>query len=295
MVRMTGGGVTNKVGRVIKALSIFASTPDMEADAFMVRVMTGTLREIAAQSVEWGYDGFELLPNPQHVPEPADVERALLEAGACVTVINSGRVYAQGMALLHEDLDERRRAMLAYKRLIDLGAALGAPIGLGAARGAKDRCIAGPELNAVALGVFEELASYATSVGGLVMLEPADSDEVPSVPTVAEAVAWVERIDSPSLRIMLDTYQIATVEDSFEAAFAASKGLARHIHLYDPGRRPPGTSVAGEQLDWAGVARGLAASGFEGTGSVVLPEGDAAEAEDAARTSARFLRGLLVE
>jgi sugar phosphate isomerase/epimerase len=286
-------GVASKVAGVLNALSIFASTPDMEENAFMVKVLTGTLDTIAWQSVQWGYDGIELLPNPEDVPRSAEVERAVSAAGACVTVINSGRLYAQGMALLHRDVSARRRALEAFERLIDLGAALGVPVGLGAARGARAVCVAAREAEVVSRGVFEAIAAYAESVGGLVMLEPADSGEIPSVPTVAEAVAWVERIGSPSLTIMLDTYQIATREESFEQAFAASKGLARHIHLYDPGRRPPGTADGANRLDWPGVARGLAASGFTGTGSVVLaPEGDVA---GAARASARFLRGLRAE
>lgn len=278
---------------VVTKLSVFASTPDMDEHAFVVKVLTGTLDAVALQAVEWGYDGIELLPNPNHVPRVEDVERAVSAAGACVTVVNSGRLYAQGMALLHRDAGSRRRALDAFKRLIDLGSALGAPIGLGAGRGATELSVSSSEEESVALGVFEEVAAYAEKAGGLVMLEPADSAETPSVPTVVEAVAWVERVGSPALTIMLDTYQIATREESFEQAFAASKGLARHIHLYDPGRRPPG-SVDGESaLDWPAVARALAASGFTGTGSVVLaPEGDVA---GAARISARFLRGLLME
>lgn len=273
----------------ITALSVFASTQDMEEHAFMVKVLTGTVEATASQAVEWGYDGIEFMPNPEDVPGAADVERAVSAAGACVTVINSGRLYAQGMALLHRDPNERRRALEAFKRLIDLGAALHAPIGLGAARGATAVTVTASEEETVTRGVLEEVAAHAESVGGLVMLEPADPGETPSVPTVADAVAWVEAIASPSLSMMLDTYQIASREEGFDAAFAAANGLARHIHLYDPGRRPPGSVEGG--FDWPAIVQGLAATGFAGSASVVLaPDGDAAAA---ARTSVGFLRGLL--
>ncbi len=277
---------------VVTRLSIFASTPDMDEHAFTVKVLTGTLDAIALQAVKWGFDGIELLPNPDHVPRAEAVERAVSAAGACVTAINSGRLYAQGMALLHRDPGARRHALKMFKRLIDLGAGLGVPIGLGGARGATELTVSPADEERVALGVFEEIAVYAEKVGGLVMLEPADSAETPSVPTVAEAVAWVERVGSPALAIMLDTHQIATREQSFEQALAAAKGIARHIHLYDRGRRPPGTAGP-NALDWAAVSRALAASGFTGTGSVVLAsEGNVAER---AHTAARFLRTVLME
>ncbi len=273
----------------VTGLSIFASTADMEP--FIVKVLTGTLPEIAQQALEWGFDGIELLPNPEAVPPADEVEHAVRAAGARVTVINSGRMYAQGMGLLHRDSHSRRRALDAFKRLLDLSAGLGVPIGLGAARGQAELGVAPEDEERVSLGVFEEIAVYAEQVGGVVMIEPADSGSHPGVPTVSDAASWAERIGSPALCTMLDTYQIIEREESFEAAFAAARETARHIHLYDPGRRPPGTGETGQGLDWPAVLDALLASGFVGTGSVVLPdEGDVARA---ARASAQFLRDLL--
>ncbi len=55
----------------------------------------------------------------------------------------------------------------------------------------------------------------------------------------------------------------------------AAKGLARHIHLYEPSRLPPGVSTEKEALDWPNIARILSEEGFEGSASaVIVPKGD---------------------
>jgi sugar phosphate isomerase/epimerase len=90
---------------------------------------------------------------------------------------------------------------------------------------------------------------------------------------------------------MLDTYQLIECEVSIEHGIRAARGQARHIHLYDPSRWPPGVLEEGGRLDWPHIMRLLRQEGFAGSGSVVVaPEGDV---ETAARKSAAFLRGMM--
>ncbi|MBI1941019.1 MAG: hypothetical protein HYS33_05880 [Acidobacteria bacterium] len=49
---------------------------------FLVKVLTGTLDELARRAMAWGYDGIELIPDPVRVPEPRELEKALQAAGA---------------------------------------------------------------------------------------------------------------------------------------------------------------------------------------------------------------------
>jgi D-psicose/D-tagatose/L-ribulose 3-epimerase len=263
-------------------LCLFAAEPDIAGLGFVVKVLTGSLDELAARAVAFGFDGIEFMPNPDHVPDPAAMERALKAAGAAMPVVNSGRMMVQGYALLDADADLQRRSVAAYKRLIEFAGHFGARIGLGAARGPADPAGA-------AADVFRELAEYASSRGVVIMLEPADPGVTSSINTVEEAMAWVDRIASPAFSVMLDTYELVESEPSIEHGIRAARGQARHIHLYDPSRWPPGVLERG--LDWPRILRLLREEGFEGSGSVVVaPEGDV---EAAARKSAAFLRRLL--
>lgn len=269
-------------------LCVFSSSPNMEGLDFPVRVLTGELPAIAATARAWGYDGIEYLPDPEHVPDPREVRRVLDEAGVAMPVVNSGRLHPQGMALLDADEAVRERSIRAYEGLIDLAGALEARVGLGMARGLSSTTDGAGDR--IALEVFQHLAAHAERAGAVIMLEPADPGSAASIHTVAEAMSWVRRVDSPAFSVMLDTYQLTEAETSIVDGIRAAGGEARHIHLYDPSRWPPGVRAEGDRLDWPTLASALVEEGFTGSGSVVLaPEGDPAPA---AQTAARFLRDL---
>ncbi|HUU15165.1 MAG TPA: sugar phosphate isomerase/epimerase family protein [Terriglobia bacterium] len=272
-------------------LCLFASTPEMAELNFLVKVLTGTPEELARRAVAWGYDGIEFMPDPERVPEPGELEKALKAAGAVMPVVNTGRMAPQGMALLHEEAATRRRSMEAFKRMVDFAGNFGARVGLGVARGPGIPGAGPEEMERMADQVFRELAEYAEKARAVIMLEPADPGVTSYINTVDEAMAWVERVGSPAFGVMLDTYQLAEAEPSIEHGIRAARGRANHIHLYDPSRWPPGVLPDKDRLDWTHLARVLREERFSGSGSVVLaPEGDA---EQAARKAAEFLRRLL--
>jgi sugar phosphate isomerase/epimerase len=259
----------------------------MENYKFIVRVLTGTPHDIAQRAVDWGYDGLEFMPDPEKIPDPVTIEDALKKAGAIMPVVNTGRLYPQGMALLHPDTAVRQRSMQAFKAIISFAGHFSAKVGLGIARGT-----AVPE-DSLAEAMFREIAEHAAQSSAVVMLEPIDPGGSGYINTMDEAVAWADRINSPGFSVMLDTYQLAESEPSIEHGIRAARGKATHIHLYDPSRWPPGVLSEGERLDWTTIGRILREERFQGTGSVVLaPEGDP---EPVARIASAYLRRLFSE
>ncbi len=271
-------------------ICLFSSTPDITELNFIVKVLVGTPLELAGRAVAWGYDGFEFLPDPERLPEVEEVEKALTATGAAMPVINSGRMYPQGMALLHQDPSIRKKSSEAYKRLLDFAGHFGARVGLGIARGTGIPAASREQMDRIADQVFRELAAYAEKANTVIMLEPIDPGVTGYINTMDEAMAWVERISSPAFSVMLDTYELVAAEPSVEYGIRAARGSATHIHLYDPGRWPPGVLRGEDQLNWQHIAQVLREEGFRGSGSVVLPpEGDP---EPAARKAAAYLRAL---
>lgn len=269
-------------------LCLFASTPEMAALDFVVKVLTGSPEDLACRAVEWGYDGIEFMPDPENVPDPRGFEKALGKTKVVMPVVNTGRMAPQGLALLHPDSEVRRRSLAAYKRMIDFAGHFGARIGLGIARGKGIPGATREELDRLAGEIFRELVAHAEKTDAVIMLEPADPGVTSFINTVEEAMAWVERIASPAFSIMLDTYELAEAEPSIEHGIRAARGRAQHIHLYDPRRWPPGVLPEKDLVNWPLIARLLREEGFQGSGSVVLaPEGDP---EPAARQAVAFLR-----
>jgi sugar phosphate isomerase/epimerase len=274
-------------------LCLFSSTPDMAALSFVVKVLTGTPQELAQRAMAWGYDGIEFMPDPARVPDPQEVEAALKAAGAVMPVVNTGRMFAQGFALLHANPEVRRNSVEAFKRILDFAGHFRARVGLGAARGAGIPGASREAMDQMAEDVFRELAEHAERAQAVIMLEPADPGVTSTINTMDEAMVWVERIGSPAFSVMMDTYQLAESEPSLEHGIRAARGRANHIHLYDPSRWPPGVLAEKDRLDWPHIARVLREESFRGSGSVVLaPEGDP---EPAARRAVAYLRRLFAE
>jgi sugar phosphate isomerase/epimerase len=272
---------------------LFASTPDMLQLNFVVKVLTGTPEELARHAVDWGYDGIEFMPDPERVPDPEVFGSALRRGGAVMPVVNSGRIAAQGMALLHEDLGIRRKSIKGFKNILDFAGYFKARVGLGAARDAGIPGASQKEMGQLAEDVFRELTEHAEKSGSVIMLEPAEAVFTSLFNTNEEVMEMVEKIGSPNFSLMLDTHQLWAAEPSIEYGIKAAKGQARHIHLYEPSRLPPGVSPEKEALDWLNIARVLKEEGFEGSASVVIaPEG---EPEPVARKAVAYLRNLFNE
>ena len=275
----------------ITALNVFCSTPDVAAEKFVVPLLTDGFSGLADRAAEMGFDGLEFLPSADDCPAPDALSKAVDAAGIAVSVINSGRMRSRGYALLHKDPDRRRQSIDVFKRYIALAGALGARVGLGLARGDAATTESG-DLGPLMRDVFGEVGDHAHRCGTTVMLEPADPGYVAIILRVREAVSVARQVNSPGLRIMLDTYQLHEVEESIPDGFRAADGLADHIHLYDPGHWSPGIADPARRMDWDLIRGAMDATGFSGTGSIVLPkEGDR---EAGVKASLAFLRQRLM-
>ncbi len=272
---------------------LFASTPDMLQLDFVVKVLTGTPEELGRMAVNWGYDGIEFMPDPEHTPEPGLFSHMLEHTGAVMPVVNSGRIAAQGMALLHEDTTIRKKSIEGFKRMLDFAGYFKARVGLGASRGMGIPGMSKGDVMKLAEEIFRNLTEHAEKTGAIIMLEPAEAEYTSLFNTNQEVMTMVDKIGSPNFSIMLDTHQLYKVEPSIEHGIRAARGQARHIHLYEPSRLPPGVSTEKETLNWPNIAGVLKEEGFEGSASVVIvPEGDP---EPFARKSVTYLRKLFTE
>lgn len=92
-------------------ISLLASTPDIAATGYMVNLLLGTPGLLAAEARELGYDGIEFFPGPPGTVGVAEMDRALEASDVVLTAVNSGRIVAEGLTLLHLDPAIRSRAL----------------------------------------------------------------------------------------------------------------------------------------------------------------------------------------
>jgi D-psicose/D-tagatose/L-ribulose 3-epimerase len=92
--------------------------------------------------------------------------------------------------------------------------------------------------------------------------------------TAEQGVAFVERVASPSCKLLLDTFHMNIEEDNLrEAIVKAGKWLA-HFHVGETNRRPPGRG----RIPWPEVFMALREIEFQGPivmEPFIIPDGDA--------------------
>lgn len=61
--------------------------------------------------------------------------------------------------------------------------------------------------------------------------------------TAAEAVAYIDEVDSPNIKMLLDTFHMNIEENSFREAIVTAGDRLGHFHIGENNRRPPGVGM----------------------------------------------------
>jgi sugar phosphate isomerase/epimerase len=232
-----------------------------------------------------GYQGIELsafYPLSYPIEEVAQLaQRHRLP----VVSLLSGWSYAhEGRCLCSPDLLVRDRAVARLGDYVVQAAAVGALLVVGLMQGLRsdepDETLARDRIERE-LG---RVAQLAESRQVAVVLEPVNHLQVGFNHTAREAAELVERVGSPALGYMLDTFHLNIEEPSVLDAIAAHGSRIRHFHLCETNGGPLGSG----HLDFPAVLSALDQAGYDGFVSVKVYR--KAGWEEAARSSAEFLR-----
>lgn len=271
-------------------LSLLASTPDIVATGYMVNLLLGPPELLGAEASALGYDGIEFFPGPPGTVGVAEMDQALKSFDLTLTAVNSGRVVAEGLTLLHPDAAIRARALNRVKDLLDFAGRFGAPVTLAGSKGSLPGGASVEAAETLAEEIFSHLARFGASAGSTLLIAPTHEADSNFICSVVEAVSWVQRIHHPAFGLMLDTYHLHWKETSVPEGLRSAAGLVQHVHLYGPGRVPPGTRGK-PGLDWRAIMATLRDIGYEGAVSVCLAHSGDRRAQ--ARETVAYLRSLM--
>jgi D-psicose/D-tagatose/L-ribulose 3-epimerase len=104
------------------------------------------------------------------------------------------------------------------------------------------------------------LADYAGEHGVTLALEPLNRFETSLVNTAEQAVEIVDRVDSPALGLLLDTFHMNVEEKDQPAAIRLVGDRLAHFHACGSDRGAPGA----DHIAWPAIATALAEIGYEG-------------------------------
>jgi sugar phosphate isomerase/epimerase len=234
-----------------------------------------------------GYRGVELSAfHPCPYPMSAVVGLVEKHRLPVVSFLSGWSYSGEGLCLSSADASVRDRAVARLVDYVGQAGTLGAHVVVGLMQGLRadepDEARANDRI-AEALG---RVCRVADERGGSLVIEPVNHLQVGFNHTVAEASALVSRVDSPSMGVMLDTFHMNIEERSVVEAIRLHAPSAGHVHLCETNGGPFG----GGALDFRRVLSGLDEAGYDRFVSIKVYRGQGWE--EAARSSAAFLRGL---
>jgi len=104
------------------------------------------------------------------------------------------------------------------------------------------------------------VADYARSKGVIFAIEPINRFETSFINLAEQAVELVEMIDSPAMRIMLDTFHMNIEEKHLGKAIEKAAPYLVHVHSNENDRGTPGSG----HVPWADVAAALKKINYSG-------------------------------
>jgi len=272
-------------------LALATTTPEVRT-TIPVALLSGSFPERLQKAARLGYDGVELMVVRPHELNVDEMRTQLSEVGLEVAAIASGAIYmTDKVSLLASDLEVSRQAAARLEALIDLAAALDAPIvTIGSFRG-RLAWAGGPEARGELVSILRAGAEKALERGVRLVLEPVNRYEGDVIHTASDGLELIEEVAHSHLGLLLDTYHVNIEESSLTEPFrrAMAAGRLWHVHLGDSNRLPPGQG----HLDFPSIVATLRASGYQGYLSAELlaqPDPDTA-AEATIRTMRQYIPG----
>ncbi len=110
------------------------------------------------------------------------------------------------------------------------------------------------------VAAVREVARVAEDCGVDYCLEVLNRFEGYLLNTAEEGVRFVREVDSPAVKVMLDTFHMNIEEDSFGDAIRSTRGLLGHFHTGECNRRVPGKG----RIPWREIASALHDIGYDG-------------------------------
>jgi D-psicose/D-tagatose/L-ribulose 3-epimerase len=107
---------------------------------------------------------------------------------------------------------------------------------------------------------LKELSDYAAGKGVVLCIEPLNRFETSFINLASQAIEVIDRVDSPSCKIMLDTFHMNIEEKSLGNAIRQTGSRLAHFHACENDRGAPGSG----NVTWPDVAQALRDIHYDG-------------------------------
>ena len=167
--------------------------------------------------------------------------------------------------LIHTDGKVRENGMIYIRHCIDAAHTLGITNIVGPIYSSVGRVWQQPaderaqDLDLLVKNL-KELSDYAAGKGVVLCIEPLNRFETSFINLASQAIEVIDRVDSPSCKIMLDTFHMNIEEKSLGNAIRATGSRLAHFHACENDRGAPGSG----NVTWPDVAQALRDIHYDG-------------------------------
>lgn len=244
------------------------------------------LKRHARRLAEWGFDAIELPLETLEDWSVGAARSALSETGLAAIVCI---VMSPDRDLMHDDETVVVATQDYLARAVEVAGALGSSVVCGpmySSVGRTWRIDPGerPEMLERLAHALGPVVARAESAGVKLAIEPLNRFETSVFNTVEQTLELVERVNSPSCGLLLDTFHMNIEERDPALAVAAAGERLAHFHACANDRGAPGD----DHIDWTGLAASL--RGIDYTGTVCIES--FTSANEAIATAASVWRPL---
>jgi len=214
----------------------------------------------------WGFDTVEIAVESADDIDPAHVKRKLDENGLAAGTLCACMPPQRD---LRGTTVQQQNCKKYLKRLIDHMVVLDCPNLIGPVYSATGRADAVPtdqykkQWRTVVTNL-QDVCAYAEKRGRIISIEPLNRFETDFINTCEQALALIDDVDSPALRILLDTFHMNIEEKDASAAIRKAGSRLGHVHACGSDRGTPGN----DHIDWKPIASAL--RGIRYKGDVVI-------------------------
>ena len=210
---------------------------------------------------KWGFDTVEIaIEDPSHV-DPAVLKAAAAKAGLAIgsicAAMGPGRDFRGSAA-------DQKNAQKYLTALVDQAAAMGCPRIIGPLYsvvgliGSHDDKTKAAHFKLVVKNL-KQLAKHAEKKGVLLCVEPLNRFETDFLNTCDQGLRLVKAINSPAVKLHLDTFHMNIEEKNQAAAILKAGKHLGHFHACGTDRGTPG----GDSLDWKPIVAALKKIGYK--------------------------------
>jgi D-psicose/D-tagatose/L-ribulose 3-epimerase len=222
---------------------------------------TGSTK-LLKQFKQWGFDSIEI-----PIEDPAQIDPALVKA----ELDKQGLVCGSICACLGPDRDlrgtpEQQQNSLDYlTKVLDQMVVLGCPTLAGPVYSAVGRAEAVPPAEykqqwKTVVKHLKTLGQYAEKRNKQICIEPLNRFESDFINTCEQGLKLIKDVNSPALKMLLDTFHMNIEEKDSAAAIRKAGKLLGHFHACGCDRGTPGN----DHIDWQSIARALKDIGYDG-------------------------------